>query len=379
MVRARQTARKTTPRRPPRPKPDERWIPQQNVSEDESKRSSHIPDVQRFVVTFDDHNFHHILITIRRISIEPMLNIVLKKYDARIDQWTTSKECMCSKRMSSIAKIKSAVLKADTLELYVLFSDMLVVCNFSNNETMRYPLETNEESVLLNLDDIIAVTECKSESGDMLLQIPHDTGLPSQSNKRINTIGIPSKHMILQFREDPSYIRKYCFFTKKWSEIQGLPQRKDHQFRFKSATLTSDENQVVIFAVEYRANKASRQRIVVLDMNHSNGVFLVSDIPCHGLAPKCIMRTGGGLRDEILVIGWVRMVFESSKFKSLLVPPLYLMQSITKWYSTEMIHALDQYDRDHYALRLDVIRSTLTPLEEELLPSSRDQAKDEFD
>lgn len=115
---------------------------------------------------------------------------------------------------------------------------------------------------------------------------------------------------------------------------------------------------------------------MILDMTHSSFVFLASDIPCNVLQPQCIMRTGGGLQDEKLVIGWIRILFESSRFYSLPLPPLYLLQGIAKWYSTEMIHVLDEYDRNHYALRLDVLRPTLTLLKKGRRPRIRDQVKD---
>ena len=51
-----------------------------------------------------------------------------------------------------------------------------------------------------------------------------------------------------------------------------------------------------------------------------------------------MVRTGGGIQDEILVYGWIKKLFQNSKFKHIQLPPDYIMKLILKWYCIELIH-----------------------------------------
>lgn len=196
---------------------------QQNVPDNDPRNH-----LSKFVLSLDDHNLIHVEFKREHIGMSRILEIVLRKYDAHFDEWPVSKEFICSvpQDIFLMPKMKSLLLKVETEELYALLS--------KNNMTRTYTVETTKHSVLLHVNDIIAVTECKSESSGMLLQIPHDSELPVESKIPVSTIHVPSRHMILQFREDPSVIRRYCFFTKQWSGIEGLRKNKNHHFLFIS-------------------------------------------------------------------------------------------------------------------------------------------------
>ena len=81
-------------------------------------------------------------------------------------------------------------------------------------------------------------------------------------------------------------------------------------------------------------------------------------VDCTGLTPVGLVRTGGGLMDEKLVIGWIRHLFGSSEFQCLELLPLYLMQMIAKWFSEETIHVMQQNGK-HNAISLRHIQAHL--------------------
>lgn len=386
------TANNTPPKqmasRSPTPEPRDHWIPQQP---DDLGRSKQHRD---FVLRLNAHHFIRVTIEYRQDG--RVLEIKAQKYNALTDEWSAFIQYSCPiPLLRQYSQIQSVALKKETQELYAIFEfeSTLAVINYGTSSMESFKMITERDSRLLNVDGIIYATNSKMVSlmsnnhKDSVLQIIPDNHVPRHrrwtryyphdTNNLMSMIQIPSKNVILQFRVDASKLSKYCQVTKRWTEVKTMVNSiwdgKDHCFRFKNATLTSDETQVVILATEYRPNKPSRPRIMVMNMNDSNYSFWMSDISCAAIAPPyekidptLIIRTGGGLRDEKLVIGWIRRLFASSQYKSLPLPPLYLMQMIAKWYSTEMIHALERSNysnyEGHYALRLDVIRSSLTAL-----------------
>ena len=75
--------------------------------------------------------------------------------------------------------------------------------------------------------------------------------------------------------------------------------------------------------------------------------------------PVALLRTGGqNSKGQMSVIGWIRQLFESSEFRSLVLPPVHLMETIAEWYSMEMIHVIQEKE-DHYAIPLRDIMASL--------------------
>ena len=51
-----------------------------------------------------------------------------------------------------------------------------------------------------------------------------------------------------------------------------------------------------------------------------------------------IVLRGGGVENEMLVIGWIRCLFKEGEFKNIQFLPMYLMKLICSWYSQEEVH-----------------------------------------
>ena len=80
--------------------------------------------------------------------------------------------------------------------------------------------------------------------------------------------------------------------------------------------------------------------------------------------------SGGGIKNEILVVGWIKEQFKKNEFKGLSLPPMYIMQLIALWYYQEMIHCVELHcvelrekdenaDNSHYCIKLKHILSSL--------------------
>merc|ERR1712154_389650 len=103
-------------------------------------------------------------------------------------------------------------------------------------------------------------------------------------------------------------------------------------------------------------NDEESDTIHVLDIRDNNNYTLrKSSINCPKSGEHNIVGIGGGLKDELLVIGWIKCLFSSSQFIDLILPPLSLMQLIAMWYNQEMIHWIEtqhdeeRNDGDHFA------------------------------
>lgn len=361
-------ARKLTQNTSSLPDPDRRWIAQKSAPD-------HGPNqyVPPFVLKMNDsihHSFVHVKIQPPRVLPPPLgdvLKIEARKYNSLTDEWSVLMQgsFQMPETISDYATIHSLAFQSETESLFVLFEDrgeilkMYAIINYGTNSVETFPITTTLYSTLLNLDGIVHVTQSELIRPSPVNMIPQDKG----EAYLVTTIHVPSQKVILKFYMHLKKVRNYCRVTRKWSTLSITWNLEDrHSFIFRNATLTSDEQQIIIFADEHLPNKRRfRSRIMALNMDDSNYSFSVSDIPCTSIDPDCIMRTGGGLCDEKLVIGWIRILFGSSEYKGLAHPPLYLMQMIAKWYSREMIHAF-HFNGKHYAIPLDVIRSTLSPL-----------------
>ena len=81
-------------------------------------------------------------------------------------------------------------------------------------------------------------------------------------------------------------------------------------------------------------------RIHVLNINGDDKdqyTLKLSDITCPVRGP-CIIEITGGIKDEMLVLGYIKYLFTLQKFVNIQMPPIYIIQIIAKWYSVEMLH-----------------------------------------
>ena len=70
----------------------------------------------------------------------------------------------------------------------------------------------------------------------------------------------------------------------------------------------------------------------------------------------------GGCKDEILVTVYVKLLFKKEQFQELLLPPVYIIQMIERYFGVEMLHWIGEidYKNKHFAIR---VKDILTNLE----------------
>eukprot|EP01084_Bolivina_argentea_P061211 111874_1 len=164
------------------------------------------------------------------------------------------------------------------------------------------------------------------------------------SVSRSKAIYVPSKQMILLIggETEPELgesigIRKFCLKSNKWQNIKHI----SFDYHAVSAVLTSNE-QYVIISGGYHNNEnrlLNHTNVIhVLDIrNDNNYVLRKSEIVCpmSGYHYTVIM---GGIKDEILVVGWIKYLFKTLIFKHLQLPPTYIVKLISQWYNQETLH-----------------------------------------
>ena len=91
--------------------------------------------------------------------------------------------------------------------------------------------------------------------------------------------------------------------------------------------------------------------LFVLDISNENDFKLLKSKICIPVIDGCqaakrywytcydsLVTMAGGLRSEMVVVGWTKKLFETQEFKELALPPLYLLQLISHWIMQEDIH-----------------------------------------
>ena len=177
-----------------------------------------------------------------------------------------------------------------------------------------------------------------------------------------STVYVPSQQIILVIGgEDDGemigFIWKYDICSNKWSKVNGIK----FDFWWTSAVLTSNEEYVVISG-GLDEDYEGIDKIHVLDIrNKRNYVLRECSIKCPMNGHHPIIRSGGGLKDELLVIGWIKHLFNCSSFNDMALPPTYIMQLISMWHYQETIHWLEWEYRDdkkkanHFGVKLKSI------------------------
>ena len=145
--------------------------------------------------------------------------------------------------------------------------------------------------------------------------------------------------------------------TKTWHQCHTM---KDKVFTIRNAVLTRNEKFVIIIDED--------NKFYVMDIRDDIDYKLSE---CNIKPPlECpianMVRTGGAIQDEILVHGWIKKLFKTSKFHNMQLPPNYIMKLISNWYSIQLIHIIYNPDRilkwcpqyhDHYAINVNDILS----------------------
>ena len=174
-----------------------------------------------------------------------------------------------------------------------------------------------------------------------------------------SAIYVPSKEIVLLFGgmdavnvlKKIDYIFLYSLQTKEWKSIIN-----DFNLYETRVILTRDEQNVII--VGGHDKNGAVNTIYNLDLHNSDKHEFVLK-KCNNLhAPKPgkhhVIRTGGGIMDEMLVFGYIKQIYCLSQ-----VLPKALIKEIFHWYNTETLHWIQEgHDSDHFAISVaDVLQA----------------------
>ena len=143
-------------------------------------------------------------------------------------------------------------------------------------------------------------------------------------------------------------IWRYSLNMKQWKSIGKLPFFLERQ----SGILTSDEKFIILSCDSLR-------RIYGLEISDDKCLLHQSSIvnPWKG---DYRMVITGGLKDEMLVCGWIRHQFQAYQY--IPEPPMYLMKLIAQWYNQEEIHCIEVYSKRHFTINIKHIICSFQPI-----------------
>lgn len=162
-------------------------------------------------------------------------------------------------------------------------------------------------------------------------------------------IYVPSKRIILLIGGACEGVWRYSLESSEWHKVECIIA--DQIVKYSPVlALTSNEQHVIISC---GIDDDGRFPIWILD---------IKDDDAYGLRksktrpPKLIwfysIVRSGGLKDEMLVIGWIKAVFGSAALGHMKLPPEDITRMVAKWYSEESIHFFADVGGDHFAIKL---------------------------
>lgn len=144
-------------------------------------------------------------------------------------------------------------------------------------------------------------------------------------------------------------IWRFCLLTNSWSKVM------DFGLKSVQAVLTRDENFVII-AGGSDAYFNTNRSLLVLDIRDKERYKMMQSAMSHVPIPGHYQMAILGLDEksaELLVVGWIRKLFGTETFENKSLPPLYIMQMISKWVSNEMVHFLVEPKLNPFTLKRD--------------------------
>ena len=118
--------------------------------------------------------------------------------------------------------------------------------------------------------------------------------------------------------------------TNKWHQHETIINKS--QFCLNNAVLSSNEKFIVMINED--------GKLYVMDIGDDMNYKLSECSIKSPFAYQKMMRSGGGIQDEILVCGWIKSLFKQLIFKHLQLPPIYIIKIICNFYGTELIHVI---------------------------------------
>ena len=131
--------------------------------------------------------------------------------------------------------------------------------------------------------------------------------------------------------------------------------RHSEELAYPMAVVSADGNYVVISLMYRSGGKIYVAHVSDLDNIKVNECSIKAPINRSGFA---IFRTGNTIKTELLVSGFVRQSFQEKALKHLNMPPIHLINIMTKFHSEEMIHWMMEQIGRHWAIPLQRILSS---------------------
>ena len=295
--------------------------------------------------------------------------VIVRKYNALSNQWTDVMQFPFQYGMYHA--IASAIYRPLTQTLYLSYNEGVSFIKPNRRNSRSMVVKRIKIGYLgfmadrANSIEIIGFAGASklNEKTLSLTQSPFDYISPITHTRADRTrrmwqttfVYIPSKQIALYFvcKLPQSILWEYNWLSKQWREASVVGMKNvlvDH------ATLASNEDHLVLFGSRF----GEPRRLFVLDIRREKSYQLMEcNILCGNLDPVTLLRTGHGVKDHLLVIGWIRQLFATSEFELFELPPLHIMQAIVPWYSMELIHVIEDQG-GHYAISLQTVMNSVS-------------------
>lgn len=153
---------------------------------------------------------------------------------------------------------------------------------------------------------------------------------------------VSKKRMIIMIAGNIIY--KYCLKINRWQKLRLIP----FAHVYGSIVLTSDEKYILMSHTDSRYVHA---------FNIDNNRVYKSSVQ-RPVEPHFLIKTGG-IKDELLVVGWIRFVFKLPETQYMQEPPMYLMTLIARWYSQEELHWISKCYNQNFTINIQDVLCSL--------------------
>eukprot|EP01084_Bolivina_argentea_P267712 454526_1 len=187
----------------------------------------------------------------------------------------------------------------------------------------------------------------------------HQFEFPSQAYYRI--VHLKSKNALLLFAGDTMHLFhiKSDIYTSKWTQLK---QKIPHSFvqRYFGCILSRNDEYIVMMGGQDETDEQTDQIFV---LHTDSMIFKQSRINCpkkgvfQAINMNCIEN------EDLLCFGYIQSVWKLNEFKDVKKLPCYLIQTISNFFSFEMVYLLDyEYELEHgnhWKINIDHIISNL--------------------
>ena len=263
--------------------------------------------------------------------------------------------------------IHSATFNKSQNKIYLFKSDMIHILNINQMEWNKVDIKMRHFPVITNQNGVHHIIGGWNSSKHMTLSADCKTleniydFRQYQGIRCGSLLYVSSKKLLVSIgglnRFDRIGIWIYSIESNEWQKLNNIA----YDFDCVSAVLSSDQSYIVI-AGGWNENKNPSNSVHILDVR--NDEFKLKK--CRICAPykgPCRLAITGGITDEILVIGWIKKIFRSLEFKTLQLPPIYIMQMIANWYNQEIVHYFHTTPNSkHHTIKMrDILSSAINP------------------